>query len=432
MRQWYYSQSGQQLGPVEQNDLIQMIKEGRLSHQDYIWTEGMPEWGAIEKSPFAKFATAPHSGTRPVNTDIQDINETGSPTMEEPAQQTFEPEPAYTPQLQSQPQSQPQPQAQDFSSNMPVSPLSQGVVESKPETLKSGGRLMDSAADKKTEVKEPKISGKSYQHSGNFEPIGMAYVLGIAGGGILLMSPIYSAGIKYIPMIYLNILLTLGYGFASGFLVNLGGKMGKVRNNQLLTVTGLLMGVYALYCAWASYFTIVLGEMVVSPITIMKYMEIVSEKGSWSIKGSMVNGAALYAVWAIEALIIIITGAFSAKIEEPFCEDCNDWIETKDEIGPLEPTLHGDLIAKALQRSDFTILKAIKPSMDSESDHTKLTMLRCLACNKKFFLTVTSVAFVINSKGKSERSETHIVKNLIINQEIFKSLMANWKGAGGF
>jgi len=53
MKQWYYGEGGKQNGPVSQDLLVDLIKSGKLSENSYIWTQGMPEWGLISKTPFA-------------------------------------------------------------------------------------------------------------------------------------------------------------------------------------------------------------------------------------------------------------------------------------------------------------------------------------------------------------------------------------------
>ncbi len=382
MRQWFYLQSGQKFGPVEQNELIQMIKDGQLSHQDFIWTDGMPEWGMVEKSPFAKLVQ---------NESAKESN----------LKKSVSPAPAPAPA----------PASESFSTKSEKSETQKNPIEN----------------GKEQTAKEISISGKSYRHSGIYEPIGFAYVLGIAGGGTILLALIYNLILKNMPFVQFNFLFAWGYAVGSGKLIKIGGKMGKIRDNQILTIAGLVMGTFSLYIAWVIYISMMQGGIVVFPTTLMRHMEMLAEKGSWEFFGSTFTGVELVGIWAIEALLIIVYSALAAQVDEPFCEDCHDWIEARDEISPLAPTKRGELIGKAIQRGDFSLLKEIKRAPDAKSDHTKITMLRCLACNKKHFLTVSSIAMPGKSNGVSRRKETFIVKNLIINQEIFKSLMTNWK-----
>ncbi|HWE97858.1 MAG TPA: GYF domain-containing protein [Tepidisphaeraceae bacterium] len=42
--QWYYSQGGQQLGPVSEEQLLQWRATGRIGPNDLVWSEGMTDW----------------------------------------------------------------------------------------------------------------------------------------------------------------------------------------------------------------------------------------------------------------------------------------------------------------------------------------------------------------------------------------------------
>lgn len=44
MSNWYYSKNGQQLGPVAQQQLEQMVAQGVVTAADLVWQEGMAEW----------------------------------------------------------------------------------------------------------------------------------------------------------------------------------------------------------------------------------------------------------------------------------------------------------------------------------------------------------------------------------------------------
>jgi len=43
-RAWFYAEAGQQAGPVEEEDLKNMIRGGRLPPDVMVWTEGYAQW----------------------------------------------------------------------------------------------------------------------------------------------------------------------------------------------------------------------------------------------------------------------------------------------------------------------------------------------------------------------------------------------------
>ena len=42
--QWYYSKSGSQLGPIEQEELRAKIANGEVQPSDLVWREGLADW----------------------------------------------------------------------------------------------------------------------------------------------------------------------------------------------------------------------------------------------------------------------------------------------------------------------------------------------------------------------------------------------------
>jgi len=53
---WYYVSQGQQAGPVTQEELLALVREGKISEETLVWREGMPNWTAFHQ---AGLSTAP-------------------------------------------------------------------------------------------------------------------------------------------------------------------------------------------------------------------------------------------------------------------------------------------------------------------------------------------------------------------------------------
>lgn len=58
--EWYYSNNGQQAGPVSQDQLAELFRNGTVKPFDLVWNETMTEWTAIGNvEAFASAAPAP-------------------------------------------------------------------------------------------------------------------------------------------------------------------------------------------------------------------------------------------------------------------------------------------------------------------------------------------------------------------------------------
>ena len=75
MKQWFYSEDGRQKGPVSEERLREMHRNGDLRDDSLVWTDGMAEWRAVasipgwEPSPYASPAPPPDAEAVPVNWD---------------------------------------------------------------------------------------------------------------------------------------------------------------------------------------------------------------------------------------------------------------------------------------------------------------------------------------------------------------------------
>ncbi|MEO5715951.1 MAG: RDD family protein [Luteolibacter sp.] len=65
MSQWYYSESGQQRGPVTEDEIKSLLESRRIHPDTLVWTQGMPDWKAassidgLQVSPYAPPASDP-------------------------------------------------------------------------------------------------------------------------------------------------------------------------------------------------------------------------------------------------------------------------------------------------------------------------------------------------------------------------------------
>lgn len=68
MGQWYYSEDGQQRGPVGREQIGEMLASGKLDAGSLVWTESMPEWQMASAVPGLVIAkpTPADAGALPV------------------------------------------------------------------------------------------------------------------------------------------------------------------------------------------------------------------------------------------------------------------------------------------------------------------------------------------------------------------------------
>jgi hypothetical protein len=276
-----------------------------------------------------------------------------------------------------------------------------------------------------------KHTNKYYEHSGKFGLIGPIYMFIFGAVGTLVLSAIYGYAIYYIPFIYLNFLITLGFGACVGILVGYGGKLGKVRNSGLLLIFGLIFGILAEYAGWVSWVFAFSKQQALAlhPLDIFAVVMLVGQEGAWSIFGWTPTGAALFAIWGIEAIMVIGTSALASwgvVSSTPFCEHCNRWVEDRNSITPLEPIVDPDQFKSKLERSGAEVVKALKKINAGNDAYTQLDLINCPGCEYSYYLSLKSINVEVDSKGKEKKDENDIVENYILTTDSYRTISQSW------
>jgi hypothetical protein len=261
--------------------------------------------------------------------------------------------------------------------------------------------------------------------------MGPIYMLIIGAVCTLVLSAIYGYAIFYIPFIYLNLFITLGFGACVGFLVGYGGKIGKVRNSKLLLIFGLIFGIIAEYAGWVSWvFAFSKQEvLVLYPFNILAVIKLVGHEGAWSIFGWTPTGAALFTIWGIEAIMIIGTSTLASWGVvgfTPFCEHCNRWVEDRNSITPLEPIVDPDNFKSQLEQGGDTVVKTLKKVESGKKAYTQLDLINCPGCEYSYYLSMKSINVEVDSKGKEKKDEKDIVENFILSTDSYRTISQNW------
>ena len=256
-----------------------------------------------------------------------------------------------------------------------------------------------------------------YQESGviGVQGILFLFLAGILTAGIL--GAVYAYAVFYIPFIYLNVILTVLFGLAIGWVMAQVGYRAKIRNQQAIWIAGGAFGFAGVYFAWVFWLHAFSGqELLTFDITmILGFMKLIAATGAWEVFGWMPTGGALYAVWGIEALLIIGAAVFFAighTARVPFCEDCNEWAVPEVLTMTLAPINNRPQMVEALERGDFSELTKLRNTTADHSLRTKVVVLKCPGSGKANFLTLVALRLSVNDDGELELKEELIVENL--------------------
>jgi hypothetical protein len=92
--QWYYTVQGQRQGPVDDGGLEDLVRQGAVRDDTYVWHEGLAEWqlyGAVKPKPMP--AAAPAPPPRPIEPPASREGAGGPGVGTPPAAQPYAPRP---------------------------------------------------------------------------------------------------------------------------------------------------------------------------------------------------------------------------------------------------------------------------------------------------------------------------------------------------
>ena len=258
-----------------------------------------------------------------------------------------------------------------------------------------------------------------YQHSGKAPIPGVLLTLIVGPVAGIVLGAIYGFLVYWSPFVYINAFLTFGLGVALATVVGGLGKAGKIRNFAVLTTIALVTAALAYFVHWVVWVERMTETLLLAPDQMWAFLSTVNALGPWSIFGWTPTGAALWAIWGIEAVMIVGIGTVSAHgvIDVPFCEETGQWTAESVLENHFEPLDEAPTVD-----SPRSLLHILKPASEPQQAYTEVAVataegseLRCVS--------ISSVAVQTNKDGKEETEKRSIVKHMLFDRDSFEQLM---------
>ena len=278
-----------------------------------------------------------------------------------------------------------------------------------------------------------------YYQPSNKMPVGgvLLFLLGgvLAAAGLAF---VYIYAIWYIPFVYINFFLCLGFGLVLGVILLLLAKAGKLRSPKGVGGLAVLVGLAAVYLEWSVYLTLLFNsettgtgrdadtstsfsgglflDVLTHPGAMWNAIVKINATGTWTLKGTTPSGAFLWVVWLIE-LVIILGGAYllaSSQADEPFSETANEWAEEETLAHPIAYAHDSAATRVALETGQF---QTLTPHLDQDElgQFARLT-LHCAPNDPSCqYLTLENVKKERDSKGKITEAKAIVVQHLGIS-----------------
>lgn len=285
-----------------------------------------------------------------------------------------------------------------------------------------------------------------YYQPSNKMPVAGSLAL-LAGGVVaaLLLAVVYIYAVWYIPFVYVNFFLCLGFGLLLGAVLALLVRLGKLRSPAAAGGLALLVALVAVYLEWGVYLTLLLNsestgtgadadtstsfsasllaDILVHPSAMWLAMQKINETGTWSLKGATPSGVFLGIIWIVEALIIVGGTYWLARSQatEPFSEISNEWTTEETMAHPLTFAQDATTTRTALENGQF---QQLTPHINGEAEAPFARLRLHSAPNDPNcrYLTLENVTTTVDKKGKASQSTATVVQHLAISPATFNEL----------
>ncbi|MBU1221480.1 hypothetical protein KKF34_17235 [Myxococcota bacterium] len=269
---------------------------------------------------------------------------------------------------------------------------------------------------------------KFYKLSGTFSIKGPLFGAALGLVSLFPLSLAYAYLVRYIPFIYLNFMISLGFVALVAYIYFVGENYGKNRNKYTALVGALVMGLVTLYVSWVAFLFVLKHnlnyfELLTNPKMVINIIDNLVTTGWFSIKGGRVSGM-LYAIFlGIEALLYItmfIVMWFGSFADNVYCEDCQKWVDRKNLPYFYNPEYANEITTRMLAGDESWIdwLQLV-----DEPHWLALNVATCKKCKNFHVLNLKEVRMTIVD-GENREDENQVLENLIISSQTLEKIHA--------
>ncbi|TNE50322.1 MAG: hypothetical protein EP343_08760 [Deltaproteobacteria bacterium] len=274
----------------------------------------------------------------------------------------------------------------------------------------------------------------SYKPSGKFEPTTFVFALGLGLVAAAGVGWLYQWFVDIVPLIYINLFATAGFGAALGAAVGFGARMGKCRNTMIVVAMTVLLAIAAegatMYYAYQRTLSkaaenrakrlsrgkAVSPEMVQKVrtqlqkhLTFEKYIKLKVKIG-WKVRRSLkITGTFVYIVWLIELGILLVLGVMVSVpfVSAPFCERGNRWsdeVKLGDWAGVIP-----EAAEEAVAAADLNFFVDVE-GIPTDDELPTLLSYTLYLCDTAGYLSVSLVTITTNEKGEDTTNTTELLE----------------------
>ena len=277
--------------------------------------------------------------------------------------------------------------------------------------------------------------GEKYIASGVASPSGVlkTVLFGILASFILPV--VYIVLVRLIPNIWFNAICALMFGMFLAYFIDLGIKIGKIRNFKIAIGIAVFCGLLAFYNQWvlfdvlsysANGFTfkltgedikILIGDffyLFSHPGVLFEEIQYLNEIGTFRIESSStVSGFLLWIIWFGELLVILLSVVLTVgngQVVTPFSEQNDAWMTRRKFIHRINYVEDKDTFLTALDRKEYDLLKHNEEIVDAQN-FAEVVVFESQGDPAKY-VNVINVINKVDKKGKITPKKKNLATRL--------------------
>ncbi len=269
-----------------------------------------------------------------------------------------------------------------------------------------------------------------YKESGIAPPLNVALVMTCGLLIILFVSYFYSLIITYIPIVYLNFLIVMAYGFVISFTSKIFNTIFKIRNRRKSIGITIILAVFGIYFQWTSFLFVISNEpfslfmifehldfffsILLRPDLVVLNMLEINKVGLWSLGFSGINatGIFLWIIWLAEAVIIAFTAykSFVSFEEIPFSERDDSWFNKETIDFDFEHIAFKKKFVDQFAQNPSEAISGL--GRGDGLRHSKISIFKSKT-ESKSLISIDNIR--ITQKGKGKKDVTKVLKYCYID-----------------
>lgn len=278
-----------------------------------------------------------------------------------------------------------------------------------------------------------------YHESGKIDLIkqSLTYILCI--GLALVLGYVYSVVTVFLPIIYLNALISIGFGLSLGFICRALFRLNHNRSKRSRIILAIIFGLLANYFQWTTYILWAyegaipgINEYLENILWIMvpdNFIYAITEInriGPWEIAGTQIKGFGLTTIWIIEFLIIM-AGPIVAVLKTtiyPYSELQQKWYPKFTLFNDFQSVSGSSLLLKDLEENPLETIIGL--GLGTGLRHTKIHVFYLKEENKQY-LTFEKIYVESKQDGKTKTNSSIIVNNFKISNSVAEDILAQFE-----